>query len=147
MSRSPKTASRHIRAAAVVALGLACPALAAGASTETDGVQVSFGEGCGSAVVSTVDEVSELVTVFSDQRHERIGELPRAASYIVRVSPDAVESGLTISMLYVQSGGTAPGGSGDARILKAAQRFECHAGPPAKRDTSGHRAAIGRPAG
>ena len=141
MSRTPNSARRRTRAAAVIALGLACPSLASGASTDTEGVQVSFGKGCGSAVVSTVDQVSELVTVFSDQRHERIGELPRAASYIVRVSPDAVESGLTISMLYVQSDGAAPRGSGHGRVLQAAQRFECHP------DATDHRAAIGRPAG
>ena len=147
MTRTPNTAGQRTFAAAVIALGLTCPSLAAGASPDIDGVRVSFGEGCSSAVVSTVGAVSELVTVFSDQRQERIGELPRASSYIVRVSPDAVESGLTITMLYVQSGEQASGGPGDARLLQAAERFECHADRTTRPAAPGQRASMGRPAG
>jgi len=76
-------------------------------------------------VVSTSGPVSELVTVFSDQRRERIGELPPASSYIVRVSPGAVESGLTIATLYVQPGDAMTRTAGGTRRGDGVERFEC----------------------
>ena len=128
MSLSKNVWCRRALAACVIVLSLAANAGPAGAAPGDVDVRVDFGDDCGSAVVRAADAVSELLTVFSDGRDERIGDLPRAASYIVRIAPAALESGLTISALYVHAGEPDSEATTHARLLTTSLRFECDKG-------------------
>ena len=125
MPRIMHTAVRRLLAAAALGAGVTYTALPAGASPAAHGIKVSFDDGCSAAVVSASGPVSELTTVFSDKRRERVAELPPASTYIVRVSPVAVESGLTITTLYVQPGDAMSRTASGARRDDGAERFEC----------------------
>ena len=94
-------------------------------SPGTDDVWVRFADDCVTAEVRSTVAVAALETVFSDARVERIGDLPRAASYIVRVAPGAAEAGLTIASVKVHpvEGGAVLDGSAD----RADDAFACGA--------------------
>jgi hypothetical protein len=94
----------------------------------SDDVWVRFADDCVTAEVRSTIAVEALETVFSDERVERIADLPRAASYIVRVAPGAAEAGLTITSVKVHpvDGDTTLNGS---RTL-AGDAFACGATQP-----------------
>ena len=63
------------------------------------GIDVNFDAACTSATVSSDSHLSTLVVKFNDGSVERIAELERAASYVLRLAPAAVDAGRSIAAL------------------------------------------------
>jgi hypothetical protein len=139
-SSNPPIARRLRAAVAVAAIGYVAVGTAAppvsGSSAAPGyqppvGVEVSFDSDCVSAVVTSLAPSVDLVIVFDDESVDRIDEIPRAASYILRLAPRAVAAGLSIADLFVLAGGHHAGASSGQPSGKGVWEFACTPGAAA----------------
>jgi len=66
-------------------------------------IGVQFSDDCVSVVVESSREVTSIVAVFNNDAWEQMDGLPGVLSYVVKVGPNASESGLAIATLYVDA--------------------------------------------